>query len=73
MAALVTIQNDGPDAADIRVGKTSRVLYAGQSMRIATSMTVDVGAVPNISDSEMSMHMGGGMKMSDPCRHVEDD
>jgi hypothetical protein len=71
MAALVTVHNDGPDAVEIRVGRRSLLLYAGQDFRVATNHAVEVANLPKISADELALHMGGRPR-EERNRYAED-
>lgn len=59
MAALVSVHNDGPDTVEVRVGRRSILLHAGQDFRVATASVVAVAALAPISADELALHMGG--------------
>lgn len=71
MAALVTIHNDGPDSVELRVGRRSILLHAGQDFRVATSATVGIVPLVPVSADELAMHMGG-RPATESNRYAED-
>lgn len=71
MAALVTVHNDGPDAVELRVGRRSVLLSAGEEFRMSTANVVSVGPLPKIDPQELALHMGTRPDVA-PCRYAEE-
>lgn len=73
MGAQVTVRNDGPDAVEVRIGPSSRLLHAGQSICVATAAKrVEVTPLVPLTPAEMAMHMGSSPNRDTPCRYAED-
>jgi len=71
MGASVVVRNDGPDACEVRIGKQSKLLYAGQEFRLNTQ-AVEVHALPKMSQAELALHMGARADdRQEPARYVD--
>jgi hypothetical protein len=73
MGSLVHVHNDGPDAVEIRLGRRSILLQAGQDFRVSTAAhTVEVVALQGISAEDLALHMGGRPHQGEVNRYAED-
>jgi hypothetical protein len=73
MGALVTVHNDGPDMAEIRIGRRSIVLQPGGDLRFSLSVPIVFGALAQLDANELAMHMGQSSAAKDPLRYVTED
>jgi hypothetical protein len=73
MAAHLTIRNDGPDDAEIRIAHRSRVIKAGQQVMVSTRVTADILPLAKMTPTELAMHMGTPTAIPQaPLRYEED-
>jgi hypothetical protein len=72
VGALVTVHNDGPDSVEVRVGRRSILLHAGQDFRVSTASNVGIAPLTPISADELALHMGGRPSDGERNRYAED-
>ena len=71
MGASVVVRNDGPDPCEVRIGKQSKLLYAGQEFRLSTQ-AVEICALPKMSQADLALHMGARSENAqEPARYVD--
>lgn len=74
MASLVTIHNEGPDDAMVRIGARWVRLAAGESTRTNATLPVDVQPVPKVDPHLLAIDLGAtpGEAPKPPCQLAND-
>lgn len=75
MAALVTIHNDGPDAAMVRIGPRWVRLEAGESTRTNATHPLEIEPLPKVDPTLLKVDLGiipGKDDNLPPCQLASD-
>lgn len=75
MGALVSVHNDGPDVAHIRIGGRWVQLPAGHSTRVNATCGVEIEPAPQLDPAELALHLGQlpGKPASAACRLANEE